>query len=105
MNAQQIARLELALSRGNLTGVTSTYHLLRNEMGAAAPSKKQIASFMNSKPSVQINQTTKSVAGKKNVIGPMIPPPVPLGWCACDTAFIPVCYNPVDKKRYSAVCV
>ena len=65
MNAQQIARLELALSRGNLTGVTSTYHLLRNEMGAAAPSKKQIASFMNSKPSVQINKTTKSVAGGK----------------------------------------
>lgn len=105
MNAQQIARLDLALRRGNLTGVTSTYHLLKNEMGAAAPTKAQIAQFMNSKPAIQINKTTKSVAGKANVIGPLLPPAIALGWCACDTAFIPACYNPADKKRYSAVCV
>ena len=51
------------------------YHLLRNEMGAAAPNKNQISTFMRALPSVQINKTTKSVAGKKNVIGPMIPRP------------------------------
>ena len=76
------------------------YHVLRAEMGAAAPNKNQISTFMRALPSVQINKTTKSVAGKKNVIGPMIPPPIPLGWCASGLcAFIPACYNPIDKKR------
>ena len=65
MNAQQIARLDLALSRGNLTGVSSTYHLLGNEMGNAAPTKGQISNYMNSRPSVQINKTTKQISGKK----------------------------------------
>ena len=65
MNAQQIARLDLALSRGNLTGVSSTYHLLRNVMGNASPTKAQISNYMNSKPSVQINKTTKQIAGEK----------------------------------------
>ena len=106
MNAQQIARLDLALGRGNLTGVTSTYHLLKNKMGAAAPTKTQISQYINTRPSVQVNKTTKSVAGKKNAIEPMTPPPTPLGWCASDCAFIPpACYNPADKKRHSAVCV
>ena len=68
MNAQQIARLDLALSRGNLTGVSSTYHLLRNEMGAAAPTKEQISTYMNQRPSVQINKTTKKIAGKKMLL-------------------------------------
>ena len=35
----------------------------------------------------------------------MIPPAKPLAWCATDCAFIPACYNLVDKKKYSAVCV
>ena len=99
MNAQQIARLDLALSRGNLTGVSSTYHLLRNEMGNAAPTKAQISNYMNSRPSVQINKTTKKISGKHNSIGPMIPPAKPLAWCATDCAFIPACYNLVDKKN------
>ena len=69
------------------------------------PNKNQISTFMRALPSVQINKTTKSVAGKKNVIGPMIPPPIPLGWCAADTGFIPACYNPVDKRVYKAIIV
>ena len=102
----QRARLERASDKGEMNGVGSMYHLLRNEMGAAASNKNQISTFMCALPSVKINKTTKSVAGPKNVIGPMIPPAVPLSWCASDCAFIPACYNPVDKKkRYSVVCV
>jgi hypothetical protein len=105
LTAQQRARLERARDKGEMNGVGSMYHLLRNEMGPLAPNKNQIATFMRALPSVQINKTTKSVAGKKNVIGPMLPPPIPIGWCASDCAFIPACYNPIDKKKYSAVCV
>jgi hypothetical protein len=77
LTAQQRARLERAKDKGELNGVGSMHHLLRNEMGAAAPNKNQISTFMRALPSVQINKTTKSVAGTKNVIGPMIPPPNP----------------------------
>ena len=101
----QRARLERAKDDGELGGVTSTYHLLRNKMGPAAPNKNQISKFMRALPSVQINRTTKSVASTKNVIGPMIPPALPLSWCAADTAFIPACYNPVDKKVSKAIIV
>ena len=101
----QRARLERARDDGELNGVGSMYHVLRAEMGALAPNKNQISTFMKALPSVQINKTTKSVAGKKNVIGPMIPPPLPLGWCAADTGFIPACYNPVDKRVYKAIIV
>ena len=101
----QRARLDRARGDGELNGAGSMYHVLRNEMGPAAPNKNQISTFMRALPSVQINKTTKSVAGKKNVIGPMIPPPTPLGWCAADTGFIPACYNPVDKRVYKAIIV
>ena len=101
----QRARLERARDDGELNGVGSMYHVLRAEMGATAPNKNQISTFMRALPSVQINKTTKSVAGKKNVIGPMIPPPIPLGWCAADTGFIPACYNNVDKRVYKAIIV
>ena len=101
----QRARLERARDDGELNGVGSTYHVLRAELGAAAPNKNQISTFMCALPSVQINKTTKSVAGKKNVIGPMIPPPTPLGWCAADTGFISACYNPVDKRVYKVIMV
>ena len=88
-----------------MNGVGSMYHLLRNEMGAASPNKNQISTFMRALPNVQINKITKSVSGKNNVIGPMIPPPVALSWCAADTGFIPACYNPVDKRVYKAIMV
>ena len=101
----QRARLERAKDDGELNGVGSTYHVLRAELGAAAPNKNQISTFMRALPSVQINKTTKSAAGKKNVIGPMIPPPTPLGWCAADTGFISACYNPVDKRVYKVIMV
>ena len=105
LTPQQRARLERAKDDGELNGVGSTYHVLRAEMGAASPNKNQISTFMRALPSVQINKTTKSVAGTKNVIGPMILPPTPLGWCAADTGFIPACYNPVDKRVYEAIMV
>ena len=61
----QRARLERARDDGELNGVGSMYHVLRAEMGAASPNKNQISTFMRALPSVQINKTTKSVAGKK----------------------------------------
>ena len=51
-----------------MNGVGSMHHLLRAEMGAASPNKNQISTFMRALPSVQVNKTTKSAAGKKNVI-------------------------------------
>ena len=35
----------------------------------------------------------------------MIPPPIPLSWCAADTGFILACYNPVNKRVYKAIMV
>jgi hypothetical protein len=48
-----------------MNGAGSMYHVLRDEMGPTAPNKNQVSTFMRALTSVQINKTTKSMAGKK----------------------------------------
>ena len=65
LTAAQRAALGNLQSEGRLTGVTSAYHTPRAQMGNAAPTKRDVASYMRSQPSVQENRLPASHEGEK----------------------------------------
>ena len=99
----QRATLNQLKNEGRVTGVTSTYNLLKQQMGQNAPSKADVGTWMSDKPDLQPHRMPASHAGVKNAISPVIPhPPVPLSSCFADTFFLP---SSIKQKRVYKACI